>query len=199
MTSAGNLAEWQAAQKRFQALVVLGDTGVLGGDTNTAEFALWSHRRWAAREALGWPATVRLAAVVGAAGPLIVASLWASSRYDTTGLLLSLAIVMAVQIVVAANAARSLRLRFGRHTEPVAVIALYRRPSAAADPPTVVVEVSPADADRLAFDGVAPVIGDVKVDGHFGIVDDDYVIWPTAPPRLPAIGEPTWGADPDWE
>ncbi len=199
MTPAQHLAEWQAAQKRFQALVVLGDTGVPGGNTDPAEFTLWSHRRWAAREALGWPASVRAAAIAGTALPILGALLWASSRYGTTGLLLTLAIVMAVQVVVAANAARALRLRFGRHTPPVAVVALYRRPCSAADLPAVVVEVSPADAGRLPLDGVAPVIGEVEVDGHFGIVDDAYVIWPTAPPRLPAIGEPTWGADPDWE
>lgn len=188
--------EWAEAQRAFQARVVLGDL-----ERTDAPVVVFSHRRWTTITRGGLPFTSKvLVAILCVLPPVSIGLL----VYDRSGLLVSGAAVLAllaVELVLLANIGWWGRRTFGYlDAEPEAqVVALYRHPPIPTEPPAVVAEVRPGDADRLPLDGTVVVVGDVEPGGQFGIADGDVMIWPVAPPRAPLWPEPAWGEDGDWD
>ncbi|MDH3707646.1 MAG: hypothetical protein OES57_16385 [Acidimicrobiia bacterium] len=187
--------EWAEAQRIFQARVVLGDL-----ERTAAPVLVFSHRRWTTITRGGLPFTsIVLVTILAILPPVSIGLL----VYDRSGVFIAgaaLLAVLAVELVLLVNVGWWGRRTFGYlDAEPEAsVVALYRHPPIPTEPPAVVAEVHPDDAERLPLDGTVVVVGDVEPGGRFGIADGDYMIWPVAPPRSPVWPEPSWGEEADW-
>ena len=187
--------EWAGRQRAFQAEVMLG--GALGADVPVVTF---SHRRWSTVTRGGLPFTsVVLIAILAVLPPVSIGLL----LYDRSGVFVAgtaLVTVLAIELVLLLNVSWWGRRTWGYHDgeAEASVVALYRHPPIPSEPPAVVTEVGPADADRLPLDGTVVVVGDACPGGLLGIADGDHMIWTVAPPREAAWPEPNWGEDGDW-